>query len=725
MAIKPLRLLVTALLIGNAFGQSARNCPDNRVSFELVTGYVYSAPSDLLDSQPGVLMLTDCINSCMQNRTCQSINYETGLCVLFGSSADEEPGALTVSQFPVFTIYVQKNCLGARPDGPVALPVISTTRGQSSIQTTVNTFFADATEEATEPITEDTSPQVRRRKKQGRSEMPSCDRAWSFERVLGYELRAAAKKTVRVASRQDCEEVCLRETDFECRSANFNTNTQECSTSDMDRHTMSGMGAFRVNDAIDYLENNCVDDPVKLCEFQKFDGRILKTVDSVFQDVPSLDECRQLCLSAPYRCHSFDFNDTGDNVCRLSHHAIATLTHIQEPFLEINGASTYELSSCYNVTIDCRSGDMVAKIKTSKVFNGKIYAKGNPTACVNDVTASLEFELRMGFRDLECGVRQDSPGRYSNDVILQHHDRIVTSADLGLSVHCQYDLGNKSVSNQVDLKIDGDITPALTEEAIVESPNVIMRVTTKIGDDTKSAQVGDQLDLRFEIMDLNSPYEIFVRDLVAMDGAGTSEILLIDDRGCPTDHLIMSPINKSPETPKHLVSEFEAFKFPTTDMVQFRALVTPCLPACEPVQCDIIDFIGEVRNVESYGRRKREVRERRSSQKEELLVVQQLRIFDKFVPDSQTDSFQYLDNNNSTALLNPAVFVRDQGNNYCVNMMGLVIAGALFLIAQVVIVGAFSYIWAKRKNSKHVESLSDFTTSSVAQLYDSGYVRRS
>lgn len=92
---------------------------------------------------------------------------------------------------------------------------------------------------------------------------------------------------------------------------------------------MAGTGAFKTAPTTDYMENNCVDDPVKLCEFQKLDGRILKTVDSVFQDVSSIDDCRQLCLTAPYRCHSFDYADTGENVCRLSHHALATLTNIQ------------------------------------------------------------------------------------------------------------------------------------------------------------------------------------------------------------------------------------------------------------------------------------------------------------------------------------------------------------------------------------------------------------
>nr|CAD7392402.1 unnamed protein product [Timema cristinae] len=67
-------------------------CDSEMIGFELVTGYVFSAPGDLLDSLPGTLMLTDCLETCQGNESCQSINYETGLCVLFSSNADIHPG---------------------------------------------------------------------------------------------------------------------------------------------------------------------------------------------------------------------------------------------------------------------------------------------------------------------------------------------------------------------------------------------------------------------------------------------------------------------------------------------------------------------------------------------------------------------------------------------------------------------------------------------------------
>ncbi|XP_066591191.1 uncharacterized protein [Prorops nasuta] len=655
-------------------------CDPEMVGFELVTGYVYTAPTNLLESLPGTLMLTDCLETCQANDSCQAVNYETGLCVLFSSNADSNPGALSQSQFPVFTIYAQKSCLAVKP----------------------------------------------------------CERAWCIDRVQGHRLQGHARRTMIASSRQHCLELCLGERDFLCRSANYANATKECELSDMDRLTVAGSSAFQTAKGIDYLENHCVEEPVKLCEFKKLTGRILKTVDSVYQDVGTADECRELCLNSPFRCHSYDYGDTGDMVCRLSHHSRATLSDIQDPYLEVPEASTYELSSCYNVTIDCRAGDMVTRIQTSKLFYGKVYAKGSPNSCVQDVKGALEFELRMAYDDLECNIRQQGLGRYLNDVVIQHHDTIVTSSDLGLAVTCQYDLTNKTVSNEVDLGVHGDITPIMSEEVIVDSPNVAMKITDRSGNGAvPSAEVGDPLALKFEILDPNSPYEIFVRELVAMDGVDSSEIVLIDSDGCPTDHVIMGPLYKTATTGKILLSHFDAFKFPSSEVVQFRALVTPCMPACEPVQCDQEESTGELRSVISYGRRRRRRSTGSSSQsREDLLLVQSIQITDKFGFEREGKA------TNGSSVSRDTVFIENEdagsgGMGVCINLGEAIVAGTVFLVAQIAIIAAWTFSWQRRKQIlKHQEALSVSVsvpgmhsgspgrTDSLCKLYDTGYSAR-
>lgn len=52
---------------------------------------------------------------------------------------------------------------------------------------------------------------------------------------------------------------------------------------------------------IDYMENNCAEEPSSVCNFKPIKGRILKTVDSVFANIQSQKECEKLCVSSSYR----------------------------------------------------------------------------------------------------------------------------------------------------------------------------------------------------------------------------------------------------------------------------------------------------------------------------------------------------------------------------------------------------------------------------------------
>jgi len=668
--------------------QVTEECPEEHVSFEMVTGYVYTAPSDMLDSQPGTLMLTDCIDTCQKNSSCRSINYETGLCVLFASNADDGEGELTPSQFPVFTIYVQKNCL---PSAAV------------------------------------------------------CDAAWSFERVMDHHLVSTSIKSAKRESRNECMEFCLSNNN--CRSAVWIENENNCSLLDTDRHVLAGTTSFQIQQGADYLERNCiVGEPKRLCIYDHVKGKILKTVDSVYQAIDSREDCEDLCNTAPFRCHSYDYNDTGDFVCRLSHHSAHTLTQIEEPYLAIEEATTYELSSCYNVSIDCHSADMVAHIVTSTAFDGKIYAKGSPLSCVEDIQNTLNFNITFGYNDIECGVQREGYGVYSNEVVIQHHDRIVTSSDLGLSVTCQYDLANKTVANLVDLKLTGEITPSLYEESIVDSPNVLMRVADDQGQDTKTATVGDPLSLIFEILDPESPYEIFVRDLIALDGATDAELLLIDDRGCPADPTIMSELQKPPSLNKTLVSRFDAFRFPSSDMVQFRAMVTPCMPTCPPVTCDVLDYTGQSRQVDSYGRKKRTAtptgthdtirnRVKRQADPSEVLVVQTLRIVDKNKAGKLSLLTPKLSRSQGSTLNNHTSYHKNDhiqetlklpNQHKCVEENTLISGAVIFLVIQVVILSMFVFLWKKNRerNAKQVISPPESTTDSLSYMYESGFTRR-
>ncbi|XP_050435225.1 uncharacterized protein LOC126842338 [Adelges cooleyi] len=614
-------VVVCLWALSAALQQQLHRCEEGgRVGFELLTGYAASpAAKHAVRDQMALFALPQCIDACRDDDQCAAVTYETGACVSFAAM----PAKTANSDFPLKRLQN---------------PTHSTT--------TVAKKVCLQTPE-------------------------SCQqRSWTFETVRG-ELKVPARQHYPSVTRTGCMDLCLNEKDFQCRSINFNKETGDCYLNDVDRFTMAGRpsmanagrnnGSSADADAmVDYMESNCVQEQPKMCDFAEVAGKLLKTVDAVYENVATMDRCKEICLAAKeFRCHSFDYNETGVNVCRVSHHSTSSLSQLERPYLSVPGATTYQMSSCFAVKIDCRGTDMVATIHTNRLFDGKVYAKNRPNSCVNDVKGALDFELHLDYHNLDCDVRQDHPGKFFTEIIIQHHDQIVTGQDVGLSVKCSYDLQNRSVGQGIELAMAAAESEAqgaaheaggvlgggmgnglddndVEEAAFVISPTVMMRITNRDGGDIHAAQVGDPLSLRFHILDDRSPYEIFVRELVALDGVDASEIVLIDGDGCPTDPTIMGPISAvdtgTPGTVKILEAPFDAFKFPTSDIVQFKALVTPCLPKCEPINCNVVGQNGSVRRADSFGRRRR-----RSVQDQttDEVVFQEIRIEDKFKFDAR------------------------------------------------------------------------------------------
>lgn len=199
-----------------------------------------------------------------------------------------------------------------------------------------------------------------------------------------------------------------------------------------------------------------------------------------------------------------------------------------------------------------------------------------------------------------------------------------------------------------------------------------------------------------------------MRELIATDGGDNSEILLIDSLGCPTDQDIMGPINSLNGTSKTLRAPFDAFKFPNSDVVQFKALVTPCLPSCEPVQCDVQDYLGYQRKIESLGKRRRRSGDKSAHHDaKNLLVVQSIRIADKFqAPTGSTAPSKMKTEltESEVSILSSSDSTHQLGSQPCLNLLSLLMAGALFLVAQAVLIGAWAFIWQKKRQTKMTET---------------------
>ena len=85
-------VVLLVLVVARVSSTVARECRPEDVHFEMMTGYVYSAPNEIMATSPGVLLLKECIEECRQNSTCRAINFETGLCVLFSGNYIDQQG---------------------------------------------------------------------------------------------------------------------------------------------------------------------------------------------------------------------------------------------------------------------------------------------------------------------------------------------------------------------------------------------------------------------------------------------------------------------------------------------------------------------------------------------------------------------------------------------------------------------------------------------------------
>ena len=83
----------------------------------------------------------------------------------------------------------------------------------------------------------------------------SCGKSWTFERVVDMELTGFVQETVRGITKTECQDRCLSENSYSCKSASYDHMRQECHLSTEDRFTQPK--SFLAKQGTDYLENQC------------------------------------------------------------------------------------------------------------------------------------------------------------------------------------------------------------------------------------------------------------------------------------------------------------------------------------------------------------------------------------------------------------------------------------------------------------------------------------
>ena len=151
-----------------------------------------------------------------------------------------------------------------------------------------------------------------------RGDVDACrDKSWAFERVPNRKLEGFDDRIVeQVPNRRDCEELCLAEKSFRCKSADYNIVTLTCSMSRESRRTQPG--SYKSSRDTEYIENSCLPSEDFTCPYKRTDNAYPRYLDTIVTRVTDEIACEKQCtFFEDFPCRSFAFY-TSASQCFIS-----------------------------------------------------------------------------------------------------------------------------------------------------------------------------------------------------------------------------------------------------------------------------------------------------------------------------------------------------------------------------------------------------------------------
>ncbi|CAH0556103.1 unnamed protein product [Brassicogethes aeneus] len=559
-----------------AYGKRAQltNCPSTDVKLEKILGLrppKSSHPLVLYQEKNHSNPITiECINRCIKNDECLSfiVYYNVSSCFWLKSSTDGEQEA------------------------------------ETEVDTDVD-WFAKVCLTVKDP----------------------CKNLWTFERIPGAILIGNdTKKIGKPISRTECQQSCLNETEFSCKSAkfrikkaNYGPNAQTlglCTLSNTDRHLMPN--SYRVSSFYEeYFENQCGVDESKpdlsqFCAYEEYINSTLSHSDAYYES-KTKEECEDLCeKSTQFHCRGYSLMKTKSRVDRFHCNLHSEDTKIHGPKLldQIPGGTYFEKARCINISVQCSETYMTIKYNPETEFQGRIYMQGyseNPECFASGEGKGTMVTLKLQLLTKQCGIiKANGMGNrtlLAGTMVLQYNSLIQTQGDRLIKVGCIF--GNESkilvgtgvtISSSLPSKgsvIVNSVTNGTT------NPTVEMRVVDlNSHKEVSDTQIGQELQLVIEAR-VSEPMDIWASHLVAMTEKSDESIFLLDDRGCPTDLALFPGLEKiKTNNTVTLVGTFQAFKFASSSILRFSVIVQFCTEKCMPVDCG--------NGLRSFGRKKRD-----------------------------------------------------------------------------------------------------------------------
>ncbi|EJD74643.1 hypothetical protein LOAG_11778, partial [Loa loa] len=237
--------------------------------------------------------------------------------------------------------------------------------------------------------------------------------------------------------------------------------------------------------------------------------------------------------------------------------------------------------------IECLEEEIRIFVKTRKIFNGRIYAKGkadNP-ACIKDNfaqerTTKPHMFLKFG----TCGMKSlrsiDPRGMYYGiTIVVSFHTLFITKVDQAFHVKCFFE----EASHGLTAKFGVSMIATTEMEARHPIPGCSYSIHASSIDDLESgkpagpiikyARIGDRVLHQWHCDD--QMYGILINNCYVTDGFGKrSEV--IDSNGCSVDPILITGIRYSADL-QRAYGESMVFKFADRPGVWFFCQIQMCM----------------------------------------------------------------------------------------------------------------------------------------------------
>ncbi|ALC47030.1 CG17111 [Drosophila busckii] len=475
-------------------------------------------------------------------------------------------------------------------------------------------------------------------------------RLWALTKIPGSSLVFRSKKTIStLVTRRECAERCFFETQFKCLSASFapsyrnnrerSQSTQphvtlgRCSLSDKDKSIQPD--AFRAAPYDEeYMENQCYERPIENdnCSYELYANSSFIYAEAKYLGL-SQKECQATCTrETKFYCQGVSYyylNQLSPSECQLHSEDIVSLGPRS---LKLRENSVYmRRVKCLDVQVICTRDEMSIRFKPKDHFAGSMYASMHSKDCqvsgAGNESILLRLEIGSEAKENRCGILRayEMTQSYQRTfisalVVIQHNPNVQTQGDRLIKVGCILNnatamLGMNVRDSSIDatehvpsaIALESSLTYA-DQEFVAQTvgsfglqpyPHISLQIVDLSQQhETNEVQIGQDLELRIvaaysqeqlaEHLELQlAPLPEFrATSLVAKTQDNQNYVLLIDERGCPTDASVFPALERVRLPHRSMLrSRFHAFKFSGTASVNFDVKIKFCVEHCPPTNC--------------------------------------------------------------------------------------------------------------------------------------------